>query len=280
MKRQEIIRHGTDFSIYNNPPLWAIPPKDMVYIDDNGISYWTKQNRFYETHIMKVFLDYIKKEPEVILDIGGNIGNHSLMFHQLYAKSKIFSFEASPYNFVYLYQNVNNIENIFPYCIGLSDKREIVDFNHYEEDFGSSGVASYQTEKKDNKNPSFEMSILLEKFDSLGFDDIPDLIKIDVENYEVNVLKGMSNLLDNMKKDSYIWVEDHLLEAAVKSEKDDEGKIMDSNGGISIVNSESWTVILEKENSKLKDSPSTYLIKNHNFEPVSMVECNLLLKKI
>ena len=96
------------------------------------------------------------------------------------------------------------------------------------------------------------MSILLEKFDSLGFDEIPDLVKIDVENYEINVLKGMSNLLNNMKKDSYIWVEDHLLETTVKSDKDDEGKIVDSNGGISHINSKSWTVILEKENSLMK----------------------------
>lgn len=254
MGKKEIIRYGTNFSIYDNPPEWAIPPKDMTYIEDNGLAEWIKINRFYETHIMEIFLKHIEKEPEVILDIGGNIGNHALMFHQLYTKSKVYSFEASPYNFIYLYRNVSEVENIFPFCIGLGNKREVVDFNHYEEDFGSSGVASFQTSKKDEKKPAYKMSILLERFDELGLNILPDLIKIDVENYEINVMKGMGNLLNSMKQNSYIWVEDHALEHN----------------------------IIEKEGNtfNVENSPSNYLIRNHNFDPVVMVECNVLLKKL
>ena len=235
-------KYLTDFSIYQNPPDWAIPPSDMVHHDTDHIADWIKKQRFYEAHIMNVFKDYIPTNG-VFFDIGANIGNHSLMFNKLFPNVKIHSFEASPYNYVYLYQNVIGYENITPYCIGLSDKTEIVKFSHYEQDYGSSGVSIVNDDDKaQSKGKVFEMDVLLQKFDTLPFDIIPDFIKIDVENYEIPVLNGMMDLLEN--NSPVIWLEDHPLETS----------------------------------TNLENSPTLHLQKI-GYEPIVMCECNVLLKR-
>ena len=71
-------KYPTDFSIYQNPPSWVIPPTDMVHHDGDHISDWIKQQRFYEAHIMNIFKDYIPSNG-VFFDIGANIGDYSEM---------------------------------------------------------------------------------------------------------------------------------------------------------------------------------------------------------
>lgn len=235
-------KYPTNFNIYQNPPEWAIPPSGMVHHDTDHIADWIKQNRFYEAHILEIFKDYIPNEG-VFFDIGANIGNHSLMFNKLFPNVEIHSFEASPYNFVYLYQNTISNDKINPYCVGLSNKAEIVKFSHYEQDYGSSGVSSVNdSEKAESKGKVFEMDVLLNRFDELPINVLPDFIKLDVENYEIPVLDGMMNLLQ--KSYPMIWLEDHPLE----------------------------------QSSNLEKSPTLHLQKI-GYEPIVMCECNVLLKK-
>lgn len=237
-----MLKYPTNFSIYNNPPEWAIPPKDMITHEGDHISGWIKRERFYEAHILEIFKEHFPANS-IIFDIGANIGNHSLMFNKLFPDSTIFSFEASPYNFIYLYQNVMGNDKITPYCIGLSNKREIIKFSHYSEDYGGSGVSSVNDlEKESVKNKIFEMDILLNPFDSLNIELVPNVIKLDVENYEIPVLEGMMGVLTN--NSPLIWVEDHPLE----------------------------------KQQNLENSPTLYL-KNLEYEPIAMCECNVLLKK-
>lgn len=234
-------KYPTNFDIYNNPPAWAIPPAGMVHHGTDHLAGWIKQNRFYESHIFEIFKDHMPSSG-VYLDIGANIGNHSLMFTQMFPDIEVHSFEASPYNFIYLYQNVQSLDNITPYCIGLSNKTEIVKFSHYAEDYGSSGVAEVNDASKQSKGKVFEMDIMLQRYDDLPLSLEPAFIKLDVENYEIPVLDGMMELLD--KYSPTLWLEDHPLETS----------------------------------TNLENSPTRHLEKL-GYEPIVMCECNVLLKR-
>ena len=136
-----------------------------------------------ETSELKLLKKIIKK-GDYVVDIGANIGYYTLFFASLVGPTgKVFAFEPEPKNFSILKKNIEN---------NLLDNVTI-----YQKAVGS-------------KNKNIKMKIS----DSIGFHHISDhgdldvdcirlddhiqnvnFIKIDAEGYEVEILKGMSNLL-------------------------------------------------------------------------------------
>ena len=94
--------------IYNND-------KTQIYIHTNDYIGKTikNTNNFYEYKLLS-FLQKNFNNQKNILDIGANIGNHSLFFAKYFNCNKIFSFE--PY-----YKNIelfiNNLSNYKDKCI-------------------------------------------------------------------------------------------------------------------------------------------------------------------
>ena len=78
---------------------------------------------FYETHTLLQFYNDIPKEG-MILDIGANIGNHQMMFNQLYPNRKIFGFEASPLNYLHLHKNTIEYPNTTNICMALVQSKD------------------------------------------------------------------------------------------------------------------------------------------------------------
>ncbi len=112
----------------------------------------------------------------VVLDIGANIGAMTLLFAR---KAKhVHSFEPSPRALRLLRKNVPT--NCTVHAVALGE---------------SNGTATLsETESTDVSFISSEgISVPMQTVDSLGFD--PDFIKIDVEGYEVPVLKGARKAL-------------------------------------------------------------------------------------
>lgn len=135
----------------------------------------------------------------VILDVGANIGNHSVYFGMFCEASKVFSFEPHPSIYKVLERNVS--EN------GLSDKVVCCNFGVGEKD-GKATVSFYD---ESNVGMSrLEVSgggdvkvVSLDGFcEELGVD--VDLIKIDVEGMEPDVIKGASRVIDKFSPILYV----------------------------------------------------------------------------
>lgn len=143
-------------------------------------------NNFFEIN----FLDYIAKKynnQTGILDIGANIGNHSLFFAKFLNCEMVYSFEPFPRNVELLKQNLHNFTHkskIFE--IALSNKEGTMPlYNSQAGNFGGFSLHSYSNGSSFVVNPSINVITL----DSLNLDNI-SMIKIDVENHENEVLEG------------------------------------------------------------------------------------------
>lgn len=145
----------------------------------------------YEPALKKVFRSVIKKGDRV-LDVGANIGFHTLYFAELVGEDgKVTAFEPVPNNFAALNANLklNNFQNIETKNIALSNKQEKL---HIAADENSQNPGAYNL---------FDLSgdIVIDCFlgDNIIGNDKVDVIKIDVEGYESFVIDG---LLQTIKK--------------------------------------------------------------------------------
>ncbi len=132
-------------------------------------------------------------------DVGANIGQHSL-FMSLYA-DQVHSFE--PYKVVSekleRHIRLNQIDNIQLHPIGLSNKKEQLDF--FAPTGRNQGIGSFDagTVSKGNSN--------LGKLDLVRGDDYLQqlqlqeiaLLKIDVEGFEKNVIEGLQDTLQKSR---------------------------------------------------------------------------------
>ena len=85
---------------------------------------------------------------DLILDVGANIGNHSLYFSNF--SKQVFSYEPNPNTFELLKFNTKNLSNINIYNIGISNKNENKFLNESNFNIGDSAIVS-SDEKKTSK---------------------------------------------------------------------------------------------------------------------------------
>ena len=191
---------------------------------------------FYETHTLLQFYKQLPKEG-LILDIGANIGNHQLMFNQLWPGRPILGFEGSPLNYAHLFYNTRLNPNIRNFCTCLGEEQGIAEMVHFPNNMGGSGLTSV-TKKEVNKINT--LPAIVQKLDSFLFNEKITLLKIDIEHFELQALKGGYNTIQEHKP--IIWIEDF------KYEKDDHDR-----------------------------SAVKYLQDSFGYQIISINECNYLL---
>jgi FkbM family methyltransferase len=153
-------------------------PEDYI---SNTIKYY---KNFYEADLLSFLKDNFKDQKNII-DIGANIGNHSLFFAKHMNCNKIYSFEPFSKNAEIFRNNLYDYrDKCFLYEKALSNKDgKMILYNTEKDNFG--GISLYK------QNKSFEVSSEIDvvKLDNYNFTDVT-LIKIDVENHENEVLLG------------------------------------------------------------------------------------------
>lgn len=132
------------------------------------------------------------RDGDLFLDVGANIGTMTLAAAtKLRRSGHVIAIEAHPKTFTYLEKNIalNGFTNVTLYNLAASDKEGVVLFSsRYSDD--QNAVAN----KKDSiKVPSITL-------DSLILPDHNDLcLKLDVEGYELCVLRGANNILSKSR---------------------------------------------------------------------------------
>lgn len=150
------------------------------------------QGRFYE----KKMLEYIKELniTGVYLDVGANIGNHSIFFGMFTPATKVISFEPSAKIFSLLQKNIANNKQqdkitAINVAVGDKDGRCSLEVNKSDQIGGARVVEGVDIEEK--------------KLDGLVKDSV-SLMKIDVEGFEKKVLVGAKNILKKYKPELFI----------------------------------------------------------------------------
>jgi FkbM family methyltransferase len=149
---------------------------------------------FYENAILESLNQYIPANP-VILDIGANIGNHSVYWATICKAKKIYAFEPVLTTFNYLLKNIelNNLQNIVEaYNYGLGDKNTSGQIDvHPANNIGETSI-------KESKNANY--GIKIKALDELDISkEKVDFVKIDVESFELKTLAGMKKTLEKYR---------------------------------------------------------------------------------
>jgi FkbM family methyltransferase len=141
---------------------------------------------FYEVDFLEWILKNYPKH-KVILDIGANVGNHSIFFANILESSKVISFEPVPVNLHLLKSNTEGM-NILVKEYALSNEEGTAKV-YNTQDFNFGGF-TLESDKFPNHNP-VDVGVTVNKvtLDSLNLNEVT-MIKIDVENHELKVLEG------------------------------------------------------------------------------------------
>ena len=172
-------------------------PKYSIFYEEYFKNFEEKKGFKIEYNLIKK--EFFEKEIECILDVGANIGYVSLFYHEFFSdKIKIHCFEPHPASYYFLKKNLSSYDNIklYNFALGNENKEDYMSIPGYE----SHRLSNLGTMSIGQNSNNLKAKILIKKFDSLSisleqFKSI--YIKIDVEGYEYNVLKGMLNFLNN-----------------------------------------------------------------------------------
>jgi len=169
-----------------------------VMPDDRGISRELLVFRVHEPLLTRLLSMEIKRDM-VCIDIGANIGYYALLESKLVGEDgKVIVFEPSPANFKYLSENLNSQSQKFSHteahnvAIGSTDGY----VNFLIQDW--SNLCRVIDEPSNNNNDNNVIKVPVRRLDSFLKEnplDRLDFIRMDVEGYEVNIYKGMKEII-------------------------------------------------------------------------------------
>ena len=173
---------------------------------------------FYHKKIINFFKKNMDSNMQLLLDIGSHKGETIKIFLKNFNIKNIYSFEASASNYAILKYTNCNI-NIFNIGIGNSNAEKIF------YDLSDSNSSTFNTINKDSlyfKRKNKILSFFFKKnffvkenlvkqvrlFDFINKNKLGkiDILKIDTEGYEIEVLKGLEDKINNIK---FIYFEHH-----------------------------------------------------------------------
>lgn len=183
--------------------------------NDNCIGHTFRRETYWELWMLDYFKKYYIPNTNMI-DLGGNIGSSSLLMSEVVTpENNIFVFEPIYYKIL----NKNIIDNnltktihLFPYGVGKEDKEIYIpkiDFNK-NDNYGAKSIVGFDN-LKENEN---DLLINIKSLDSFNFENI-SLIKIDVENMEIDVLQGAIKTITKCKPT--IIIESHMYNELINS---------------------------------------------------------------
>jgi FkbM family methyltransferase len=146
-------------------------------------------------------------QPNIVLDIGSNIGSSILFFHEQFPDAQIFGFEPHPGTFRVLQKNVGRLPSvkIFNYGLGASDTELSIPFDNadFSRFMGSAEGADWSGPLSPTACQIRHAGTVVK---DLGLTSV-DLIKIDCEGAEYDVLTSLP--LDLLRRCKWIVGEMH-----------------------------------------------------------------------
>lgn len=148
----------------------------------------------YDYNNMNLIKYTLQKNFKEMLDIGTNIGLYSLIASEV-PNAKVYSFEPHPYTFGILKEQIklNNRSNIHPVNKAVSNENKIVSFS---DDAGSS-INKIISDSESSNSIKIEACKISDFCNEKNI--IPEIVKIDVEGFELEVLQGFEEKIKEVK---------------------------------------------------------------------------------
>jgi len=177
-------------------------------VGDDLISNCISNYGYWEQHLYYFYSQFIKKDYTII-DGGANIGFHSIQFAKLANEGKVYSFEPQPLIFNVLSTNslINGCTDIIKqYRLGLSDSFSSLKMTPLDEQIFGAGCINYGGRGLTDSNQG-EEEVETITIDSLNLSKL-DLIKLDVQGFELKTLLGGKNTISTHHP--IIFIENYL----------------------------------------------------------------------
>ena len=156
-------------------------------VDDTHLSRWVEQDRRLDhaRGYIAQFKDFIQ-EGFTVIDAGTSIGDHTLTYAQMVGpKGKVLGFEANPDVAECAALNMSQFPWVTVYNVGLSDG------------YGTCGIDINPNVGASHLIANSGQTVSLKPLDHY-LDELTrcDFIKVDVEGFEVRLLKGAQAIID------------------------------------------------------------------------------------
>jgi FkbM family methyltransferase len=173
--------------------------KQLAVFSFDYISNLINIDGIYEIDDLNIFINWLKSFNSkeifngIVLDIGANIGNHSLFFSDYF--TEVYSYEPHPLNYKILHFNSCLAINVKCFHTGISSSNGICELEYNKNNMGGGRI---ENKARDN---SYDLSytVNLNTIDFLLSKDEQispvKLIKIDVEGHELEALKGAEHTI-------------------------------------------------------------------------------------
>lgn len=169
----------------------TIRPRLFLHDRQETISNGIRRLGIWQFPITAFIVAYLRR-GDVFVDVGANIGYFSVFAALAVGPDgKVHAVEPEPANLALLQKNLelNGLSNVEVHAVAASDRSGQATL--YRDGFNSGGHSLLQKPQVQNTT-SVSVTTLDALLDTKGS---PRLIKIDVQGSEVDVLKGMSELL-------------------------------------------------------------------------------------
>jgi FkbM family methyltransferase len=150
-----------------------------------------------ELFVLNYLKDRLRERNNLTLfDVGANVGEYAKLLTTLFPSANVYSFEAWPATFDILTNNVKKNKNIkcFNQALGSSVEEQ----SFYSDGAGSGLSTFYPLEELTPQNKLQKVIVPTTTIDLFcevnGIDQI-DVLKIDVEGFELEVLRGAEQLI-------------------------------------------------------------------------------------
>lgn len=169
---------------------------DTIYSVASDDNYLDAMGGVFEPHMVQLFRTLIGP-GDVVADIGANIGLTVILFSTL--ASKVYAFEPSPSTYRILVDNLARagVDNVEAINLGLGHKEESLTITFAK----NNRSGGYVSDKIRPETGHVTEDIQIDALDHYFADkeSPPNFLKIDVEGFEQNVIKGGMGFLQKNK---------------------------------------------------------------------------------
>lgn len=161
----------------------------------NPCAEYILENGIYEYPLIKWCEQFLTPESTFV-DVGAHMGTYSILLHKHCKTVHAFESQKSTFDCLTIGICVNNAFNIETYNVALGSKEDTMTLYHVSEDGGCSSVRQEISMHMGLPVTDTE-KVNVKTLDSYNLKNV-DFLKIDVEGYELEVIKGASmTLVDN-----------------------------------------------------------------------------------